>query len=497
MIEKIRFGGEWSLKKWVAAVLFGAIIIVFALWGVTSPDMGGTGGGVAAVVNDRTISVAEFNNRVQQVEQNARARMEGIPEAQRRALTASIRQRVLDQMILDELMFQAANHRGVTASDAEVKEQILAIPFLQENGRFLGDRYRMWLTNMNMSAQDFERQIRKQLVTQKMQEMFVNAATPTREELKRNRMLANQKVNLRFNEIGREDLNKLGFISEADVIEYTKANRPAVEAYYNDNKLEFTTPEKYRARDLLVRFDQKRPEAEALKLITDLHKQANAANFAKLASQHSEDPGSKAKGGDLGERERGSMMPEFEQVALKLQPGQISEPIKLDGGYHLILLESKTPGSTRELVKVEADIARKLISRGKENEIVGKIREAVESGDRKAIDALVVRAGTKWRETGDFDLSSPSVPKLGEAKDLMPAVLAQGKSTGLVKRLIPYQGKYVIVEVLGWKETPDNTPDVEGLDRMVAYRKAESALEAWSKEVQSSASITKNDRLLQ
>src|SRR5689334_22136197 len=113
MVEKIRFGGEWSLKKWVAAILFGAIIAVFALWGVRSPDMGDAAGGVAAVVNDRTIALAEYRNQVEQVEQNARQRMEGIPEAQRRAITAGLRSRVMEQMIMAELMFQAADNRGV------------------------------------------------------------------------------------------------------------------------------------------------------------------------------------------------------------------------------------------------------------------------------------------------------------------------------------------------------------------------------------------------
>src|SRR4051812_12443656 len=103
MVEKIRFGGTWSVKKWVAAILFGAIIAVFALWGVRSPDMGDAGG-VAAVVNDRTISLAEFHNKVEQIEQNAKARMADLPEPQRRAMGNKLRHDVMENMIMTELM---------------------------------------------------------------------------------------------------------------------------------------------------------------------------------------------------------------------------------------------------------------------------------------------------------------------------------------------------------------------------------------------------------
>lgn len=496
MVEKIRFGGEWNFKKWVAAFLFGAIIVVFALWGIKN-DMGDGAGGVAAVVNDRSITLSEFRSQIEQVEQNARARFDGLPEQQRRAMTQRLRQQVLDQLIMSEILYQAANKRGVIATDHEVKEQILAIPFLQEGGRFQGDRYRAFLANMNLTAEDFERQIRKQIVTNKIQELFVGSAAPTREEIKRNRQLANQKVNLRFSEITRDDLNKLGFISEADVITYGKEHANEIEAYYRDNRIEFTQPEKYRARDILIRIDGKRDKAAAQKLAGEIKAKLTKDNFAKMAAQHSEDPGSKSKGGDLGERERGSMMPEFEMAALALEPGQISQPVELEGGFHLILLESKKPSSTQDLESVKGQIARKLLARTKEADIVAKVRAAVESGNRKEIDGLLAKAGVKAMETGEFDLAAPAIPKLGEAKEIMPAVMANGKTTGLVKRLIPFNGSYLVVEVLNWKETPDNTPEIEGMDRMMAFRKAEGAIEAWAKEIQSKADVQKNPRLLQ
>src|SRR5262249_17462597 len=148
---------------------------------------------------------AEYRTRVENVEQNMKGRFDQFPEAQRRMFTQELRRRALEELILGEVVYQAASNRGVLAPDAEVRDYILGIPFLSENGRFAKDRYQAWLRNMNMSTDDFERQIRKQIVGQKLQTLFVGSATPTREEIKRIRQLSQQKVNLRFVEVKKED----------------------------------------------------------------------------------------------------------------------------------------------------------------------------------------------------------------------------------------------------------------------------------------------------
>lgn len=498
MVEKIRLGGNWSAKKITAIVLFGAIILVFALLDVRNLGGGGdVSSGVAAVVNDHTISMAEFRNRSDQIERTARGRFDGLPEAQRRLFSQDLRRRVLESLIAQEAIFQAAQKSGILASDTEVKEQILQLTPFQENGRFLAERYRMYLQNSGMSAEEFERQIRKELVNEKLQELFVGSAAPTRAELKHNRALANQKLSLKFAELSREALVKLSAPSASEVDTYLKAHGSEVEAYYKDNQLEFTKPETYHARDIAIRIDEKRNEADALKAAQKLRAELTPANFAKMATKSSDDPGTRAKGGDLGVRERGSAATEFEAAAVALNAGEISQPVKVEDAYHLILLEAKTPSQTVALEAARAGIARKLLARGQEADVVNRVRTTLEKGDRKAVDALLSQVGTKWQDSGEFDLSSNVVPKLGDAKDVLNAVLRGGRSTGLVKTLVPHQNGYVVVDVTAWREVPDTTIELEGLDRMVAFRKAETLLDAWARDVVERTTIQRNSRLLQ
>lgn len=488
-----------NVKHWVAVVLFAAIIIVFVLMGVSPDQLGGGTGGVAATVNNTAITLNEYRSRVESIEQNARMRFDQFPEAQRKALSQELRRRALEELIMGEVVYQAANSRGVLAPDAEVRDYILQIPFLQENGRFLKDRYHMFLRNMNLTSDDFERQVRKQLVGQKLQELFIGSATPTREELKRTRALSSQKVNIRYAEIKRDDLAKPAFMTDADVAAFLAANKAEVENYYKSNTIEFTKPEKVRASHILIRIDDKRKDPEAAKMAAELRKQATAKNFSQLASKNSDDPGSKAKGGELGEFERGRMVPEFEKAAFELKAGEISQPVKTPFGYHIIYVDKKIEGGTTSLENAQNEIARKLLLRNKETEIVAKTRTMLEKSDKKEVDSFLNKAGLKWNESGEFDLAAPSVPKLGESKEVVEAILKRGKSTGLVPHLIGMPGgRFVIVDVTSWKDVPEKSvAGADGMNRMVAYRKSSDLIEAWSREVEAKASVQRNPMILQ
>lgn len=106
-----------------------------------------------------------------------------------------------------------------------------------------------------------------------------------------------------------------------------------VKAYYEENKEQFSQEEQVNASHVLVKDE---------KVAKDVKKKLDdGGKMEELAKEYSEDPGSKDTGGNLGFFGKGEMVPEFEKAAFSLKVGEISEPIKSEHGYHVILVNDK------------------------------------------------------------------------------------------------------------------------------------------------------------
>ncbi|MFH1856728.1 MAG: peptidylprolyl isomerase [Candidatus Omnitrophota bacterium] len=136
--------------------------------------------------------------------------------------------------------------------------------------------------------------------------------------------------------------------------------------YYELNKNEFQEPEKIRARHILVD-----TEKEAKQILKELRK---GADFAKLAREKSTCP-SKEQGGDLGFFGRGQMVKEFEDAAFKLNPGEISDVVKTQFGYHVIEVEDKKPAIIKTYDEAIDTIKQKLTMQRQQQ----KINDLIES----------------------------------------------------------------------------------------------------------------------
>ena len=111
-------------------------------------------------------------------------------------------------------------------------------------------------------------------------------------------------------------------------------------AYYNENQSYFITPLSLRASHILL-LDAEHTDARRAEMEQILERLNNGEDFAELAMEYSED-GSAENGGDLGTFGLGQMVPEFENAALALEPGEISGIVETQFGYHIILLTEKT-----------------------------------------------------------------------------------------------------------------------------------------------------------
>lgn len=160
----------------------------------------------------------------------------------------------------------------------------------------------------------------------------------------------------------REEVSSRKYL--AQVIPLPAVTDDEVAAYYKENPQLFARQETARARHVLVRLEPGAGEAaraEARKRAQSILDDARKGeDFATLAERYSEDPTARGAGGDLGDFRRGQMVKSFEDAAFALKPGQISDIVETEYGFHVIKLESYTPAGTAPLAEVSDKIRAAL-----------------------------------------------------------------------------------------------------------------------------------------
>jgi peptidyl-prolyl cis-trans isomerase D len=221
--------------------------------------------------------------------------------------------------------------------------------------------------------------------------------------------------------IGERRKVKFLLIDEAQVRQKIAVTPSEVQTHYNDNIQQFQSPEQVRASHILLKTEGK-DETAVQKQAEDILKQVKAgADFAQLAKKHSEDEGSKATGGDLDYFGRGRMVPEFENAAFGMQPGQISDLVKTQYGFHIIKVVDKKPGTTRSLDEVRQQITEQLQSQKAQQALQAQARAADEQIDDPSDLDRVAKANAYTVQESNLFAREDPISGLGVA----PAVAQQ------------------------------------------------------------------------
>lgn len=151
-----------------------------------------------------------------------------------------------------------------------------------------------------------------------------------------------------------------------EVVDKVQASEEDMRLYYKIHESEFKTPEAVRARHILAKAEKsatQETKKKAQEKIGDILKRIkNGEDFAKLASELSEDPGTKAKGGDLGFFPRGKMVPEFEAIAFSMKQGEVSGIIETEFGYHVVKIEEKKGPAIEPFENVKDKVREKVLN---------------------------------------------------------------------------------------------------------------------------------------
>ena len=297
MIDKLKKSlgtdgqNEGMGKKIIAVVLFGLIILVFVFLGMIPDQLGVAGGGVAAQVNNSTISLAEFREAVTRIESRFGGRSN-------QGIQAFLRGQALEQLIDREVIYQGSRDAGVWVTDQEIREIIFDIPAFQENGRFQRLNYENTLRANRLTPGQFETSIRKSAASGRLQAVLENSLLPTELELKKQLQSAQEKRNLEYVDFSSADLATAAAqsinVTDADI----ESLKGEIQKFYNENKARFTQNEQVRARHILIKAEEGKEtsEKEALKKLQEIAKKVSDKNFAELAEKHSQDVGSAKKG---------------------------------------------------------------------------------------------------------------------------------------------------------------------------------------------------------
>lgn len=237
---------------------------------------------------------------------------------------------------------------------------------------------------------DFEREMKSLPVF--AQAMFEGSIGKERflEELVKKEVLYQEAVKKNLNKDAEylkkvEDFKKITLVSlllEKEIEAKAKVTDQEVKDYYDKNKADFAPINQIRASHILLK-----TEEEAKKAYERLKK---GEDFVQIAKKSSIDKGSVKKGGDLGYISKGQMVREFESAALKLKPGEISEPVKTQLGYHIIKVTDKKMGKVIDFEQVK-DLLSQRLSAKKQKEVFDSYMEGLKKSYKVDInkDALL------------------------------------------------------------------------------------------------------------
>jgi foldase protein PrsA len=291
---------SWRRPRSIAAAAVLTVTI-----GVAS-GCGGGGGDVpsnaVAVVGGTDITLQQVDDLMSQAQQTYKQRKQNFPKKGSKEWEA-LQQQAIQHLVEVQELEVGAQEQNVTVTDADINkklDQIKAQFFTDTKTKKVDEKkYQQALKQQGITEDQLKDTIKQQLLQQKL----------------------------------FDALTKNVHTSDAKITQY-----------YNQNKKTlYTTPATRHVRHILVK-DKKTAD----KLYDQLR--TSDKQFAALAKKYSTDPGSKTKGGDLGNITKGQTVPQFDKEAFSIEPNIVSKPVKTQFGYHLIeALGAVKPATTKKL----------------------------------------------------------------------------------------------------------------------------------------------------
>ena len=362
------------------------------------------------------------------------------------------------------VILNEANRLGLQVSDETVRKFLHQGPLgaaLFPGGQYIGDqRYAELIQdNFGLSRDRFESEIKKELEEARLRDLITGGVSVSDAEVRNTYIQQATKIKFTYAVLSADDIGKAinpndaelqtffkqhsalyaNAIPEARKLQYIVFSSDSVpggvapvtdaeeQAYYNAHSSDYKVDEQVKVRHILIKVsspaDDAAAKAKAQGILDQLHK---GGNFAELAKQNSDDPGSKAQGGELGMIKRGVTVPAFEQAAFSLQPGQTSGLVKTQFGYHIIQVEAKQDAHTRSFAEVKPQILAALTQQKEQAAQRSFADQLANEAKKNGLPATATANHLQLQTTG-FVQQDAVVPGVADASKLLSAAFTATK----------------------------------------------------------------------
>ncbi|MDP9082969.1 MAG: SurA N-terminal domain-containing protein [Pseudomonadota bacterium] len=489
-----------KITGWVAYVILGAIALVFVLWGINWTLGAPT---YAAKVNGNEVSVDEVRQSYQQqLAQQERQANGTLTDAQR----TDIKQRVLEDYVGSEALVTRADSLGYRVSEAEILKAECSVPAFQVEGKcdyayavgmlraqgrsipeieayFRRDaKLRQLDSALSMSSFATASEIKLITALTKQQreltwltlsaQKYAAAATPDDAAIKtfydahRNEYMTPETVDLHYIEISLAQLGTKVNVDDANL-----------KAFYDEQKLKtperFTQAEQRRVSHILLSVSNPKDDAAVKAKAEAILKRARAGeDFAKLAKEFSQDPGSAPQGGELGFNERKTWVTPFGDAAYAMQVDEIRGPVKTQFGYHILKLAAIQPAAVKSFEQSKTDLeteyrrneAEKLFNNAQDQLADAALQNATD------IDVVARKAGLGVAEVPAFSRLEGG-GALGKVPAVIEAAFSQDVLDGRLSPVVEVEkGRGVVLRATDHKLPQQKPLDAVRTEVIAAWK---------------------------
>ena len=375
-------------------------------------------------------------------------------------------QRVGQGLIQQHIELMEAKRLGLNVTDDDVRRFLHAGQWgmvLFPGGKYIGDaQYADFVSEQfGLSREKFENEVKKEILENRLRALITGSVTVSDAEVRANYIQQATKIKFDYAVLSSDDLRKTINPTDAELqtffkqnaakyadavpegrkiqyIAFTDSNLPQgvpqvtdaeIQQYYQAHQKDYQVDDQVKVRHILIKVDGNDPKADAAAkakaqhILDELH---HGGDFAKLAKENSDDPGSKDQGGELGWIKHGVTVPEFDQAAFALQPGQTSGLVRSKFGYHIIQTEEKQTAHTRPLDEVKTTI-QALLTRQKEGQQEQAFAQQLAAEAQKTGLAATAAAHHLDLTNSDYLIQSAVMPGLPDGSKLLAAAFAAKK----------------------------------------------------------------------